>query len=103
MSAQSGKLYHLGIKPFSRTTLGRANEQQPHEMYEALTTGNVVPFFLPVDFMVELSRYRGGKIKKQDSILADHNVRILLLWDGPIPGLLSKGVYHGTFRTTSFR
>ncbi len=36
MSAQSGKLYHLGIKPFSRATLSRANEQQPHEMYEAL-------------------------------------------------------------------
>jgi len=36
MTAQAGKLYHLGIKPFSRATLGRANETQPHQMYEAL-------------------------------------------------------------------
>lgn len=36
MSAQAGKLYHLGIKPFSRATLSRANEQQPHKLYEAL-------------------------------------------------------------------
>ncbi|WP_321530876.1 IS4 family transposase [uncultured Desulfuromonas sp.] len=36
MSAQASKLYHLGVKPFSRATLSRANEQQPHKMYEAL-------------------------------------------------------------------
>ena len=36
MSAQAGKLYHLGIKPFGRTTLARVNETQPHQMYEAL-------------------------------------------------------------------
>ena len=36
MSAQTSKLYHLGVKPFSRATLSRANEQQPHKMYEAL-------------------------------------------------------------------
>ncbi len=36
MTAQAGKLYHLGIKPFSRATLSRANEQQPHKLYEAL-------------------------------------------------------------------
>jgi len=36
MSAQAGKLYHLGIKPFSRATLSRANEAQPHQMYEVL-------------------------------------------------------------------
>ncbi len=36
MSAQAGKLYHLGIKPFGRSTLARANETQPHQMYEAL-------------------------------------------------------------------
>lgn len=36
MSAQTSKLYHLGIKPFSRSTLARTNETQPHQMYEAL-------------------------------------------------------------------
>jgi len=36
MSAQAGKLYHLGVKPFSRATLSRANETQPHQMYEEL-------------------------------------------------------------------
>ena len=36
MTAQAGKLYHLGIKPFSRATLSRANEQQPHKLYETL-------------------------------------------------------------------
>lgn len=36
MTAQASKLYHLGIKPFSRATLSRANEQQPHKLYEAL-------------------------------------------------------------------
>ena len=36
MSAQASKLYHLGIKPFGRSTLARANETQPHQMYEAL-------------------------------------------------------------------
>lgn len=36
MSAQARKLYHLGVKPFSRATLSRANEQQSHKIYEAL-------------------------------------------------------------------
>jgi len=36
MSAQSSKLYHLGVKPFSRATLSRANDKQPHQMYEVL-------------------------------------------------------------------
>lgn len=36
MTAQAGKLYHLGVKTFSRATLCRANEQQPHHLYEAL-------------------------------------------------------------------
>ena len=34
--AQSSKLYHLAIKPFSRATLARVNEQQPASLYEAL-------------------------------------------------------------------
>lgn len=36
MSVQAGKLYHLGIKPFGRSTLARVNETQPHQMYEVL-------------------------------------------------------------------
>ncbi len=36
IAAQGGKLYHLGVRPFSRATLARANETQPHQMYEAL-------------------------------------------------------------------
>ena len=36
IAAQSRKLYHLGVRPFSRATLARANETQPHQMYEAL-------------------------------------------------------------------
>lgn len=34
--AQSNKLYHLAIKPFSRATLARVNEQQPATLFEAL-------------------------------------------------------------------
>lgn len=37
-SAQGSKVYHLGIKAFSRATLARCNEQQPHSLYEALFT-----------------------------------------------------------------
>lgn len=36
VSAQSNKLYHLAIKPFSRATLARVNEQQPATLYETL-------------------------------------------------------------------
>jgi len=36
VSAQSSKLYHLAIKPFSRATLARVNEQQPAALYERL-------------------------------------------------------------------
>jgi len=36
ISAQSGKLYHLGIRPCSRATLARVNEQQPASLYEEL-------------------------------------------------------------------
>jgi len=35
-SAQGSKIYHLGIKTFSRATLARCNEQQPHSLYEDL-------------------------------------------------------------------
>lgn len=33
---QSSKLYHLGVKTFSRATLARCNEKQPHALYEEL-------------------------------------------------------------------
>ena len=36
LSAQRHKLYHLGIKAFSRATLDRCNEKQPHTLYEDL-------------------------------------------------------------------
>jgi hypothetical protein len=36
LSVQSSKLYHLGIKAFSRATLARCNEKQPHTLYEEL-------------------------------------------------------------------
>lgn len=36
VSAQAAKLYHLGIRPITRSSLARLNEQQPHELYEAL-------------------------------------------------------------------
>lgn len=36
ISAQTGKLYHLGISKISRTSLARVNEQQPYTLYEAL-------------------------------------------------------------------
>lgn len=36
MAAQSNKLYHLAIKPFSRATLARVNEQQPASLFEAV-------------------------------------------------------------------
>jgi putative transposase len=35
-SAQASKLYHLGVKPFSRATLARCNEKQSHTLYEEL-------------------------------------------------------------------
>lgn len=34
--AQASKLYHLGVRPFSRATLARCNEKQPHTLYEEL-------------------------------------------------------------------
>lgn len=34
--SQRHKLYHLGAKPIARSTLARLNEQQPHELYQAI-------------------------------------------------------------------
>ena len=36
LSAQSHKLYHLGAKNVSRSSLSRVNEQQPYTLYETL-------------------------------------------------------------------
>jgi len=36
LSAQSSKLYHLGVGLISRSSLARTNEQQPWTLYEAL-------------------------------------------------------------------
>ena len=36
LEAQQHKLYHLGAKPITRTTLSRLNEKQPAEFYEKL-------------------------------------------------------------------
>jgi len=36
LAVQGQKIYHLGIKAFSRATLARCNEKQPHTLYEEL-------------------------------------------------------------------
>lgn len=36
LKAQAGKLYHMGCGDVNRSSLARVNEQQPHELYEAL-------------------------------------------------------------------
>jgi len=36
VTVQGHKLYHLGMKQVSRTTLSRVNEEQPHQLYKAL-------------------------------------------------------------------
>ena len=36
LMAQARKLYHLGIRSVSRSSLSRVNESQPYELYEAL-------------------------------------------------------------------
>lgn len=36
LSAQSHRLYHLGCRILSRSTLARLNEEKPYELYEAL-------------------------------------------------------------------
>ena len=36
LEAQLTKLYHLGLKRVTRSTLARVNEHQPHELFEAL-------------------------------------------------------------------
>jgi len=36
ISAQGRRIYHLGMKPTSRATLARINEQQPYQLYKRL-------------------------------------------------------------------
>lgn len=36
LSAQRGRLYHLGVSRIARSSLARVNEAQPHALYEAL-------------------------------------------------------------------
>jgi len=36
LGVQTSKLYHVGVKAFSRATLARCNEKQPHTLYEEL-------------------------------------------------------------------
>ena len=36
LGAQAARLYHLGARPVSRTSLARVNEEQPWTLYEAL-------------------------------------------------------------------
>ena len=36
LTAQARKLYHLGIRSVSRSSLSRVNESQSYELYEAL-------------------------------------------------------------------
>lgn len=36
LSAQSSKLYHLGVKAVTRSSFARVNEEQPYTLYEAL-------------------------------------------------------------------
>ncbi len=36
ISAQGRRIYHLGMKPTSRATLARKNEQQPYQLYKRL-------------------------------------------------------------------
>ena len=36
LKAQGPRLYHLGVKPVARSSLGRVNAEQPYTLYEAL-------------------------------------------------------------------
>ncbi|WP_304511262.1 IS4 family transposase [Desulfopila sp. IMCC35008] len=36
LAAKGKRIYHLGMKQTSRTTLARVNEQQPHELYQEM-------------------------------------------------------------------
>ena len=71
VSAQSSKLYHLAIKPFSRSTLARVNEQQPAALYERL-------FFMLLDRCREVSPGHRFKFKNKLYLLDTTTIDLCL-------------------------
>ena len=71
VSAQSNKLYHLAIKPFSRATLARVNEQQPATLYETL-------FFKLLDRCREVSPGHRFKFKSKLYLLDTTTIDLCL-------------------------
>ncbi len=71
VSAQSNKLYHLAIKPFSRATLARVNEQQPATLYETL-------FFKLLDRCREVSPGHRFKFKNKLYLLDTTTIDLCL-------------------------
>jgi hypothetical protein len=71
VSAQSSKLYHLAIKPFSRATLARVNEQQPAALYERL-------FFKLLDRCREVSPGHRFKFKNKLYLLDTTTIDLCL-------------------------
>ncbi len=71
VSAQSNKLYHLAIKPFSRATLARVNEQQPATLYETL-------FFRLLDRCREVSPGHRFKFKNKLYLLDTTTIDLCL-------------------------
>ena len=71
VSAQSNKLYHLAIKPFSRATLARVNEQQPAALYERL-------FFKLLDRCREISPGHRFKFKNKLYLLDTTTIDLCL-------------------------
>lgn len=71
VSAQSNKLYHLAIKPFSRATLARVNEQQPAALYERL-------FFKLLDRCREVSPGHRFKFKNKLYLLDTTTIDLCL-------------------------
>ena len=71
VSAQSNKLYHLAIKPFSRATLARVNKQQPAALYERL-------FFKLLDRCREVSPGHRFKFKNKLYLLDTTTIDLCL-------------------------
>lgn len=71
VSAQSSKLYHLAIRPFSRATLARVNEQQPASLFEKL-------FFKLLDRCREVSPGHRFKFKNKLYLLDTTTIDLCL-------------------------
>jgi hypothetical protein len=71
VSAQSSKLYHLAIKPFSRATLARVNKEQPAALYERL-------FFKLLDRCREVSPGHRFKFKNKLYLLDTTTIDLCL-------------------------